>query len=313
MRYEIKGDPISIAYGDSESSGVFLSVYDQRLRYDGNSTSNVNAVTEKIGVHDGGGSYFDLHTGAYGFGIRVDDETMTTYLKRFGVTDDCISALPLKSSFNPHTQLQHHKVGSKRLCNSCRNESKCKDCANCSGVPYCSKSCQKLDWPLHKLFCGLRCKNSPNKDSTTTVEAFLLPERSDKPIIVQLPLTSGNRVDCSGFIKGFTDKLRSDLFTDDSIRSLPHAYHVICKDDANVDGHSRQNKCILNLFTIRSKQQGSPSASLLESFWRGDVLILKAESTSTADSGTYQDIMLADATEAVKFLYTYTAAKGLIS
>jgi hypothetical protein len=55
----------------------------------------VNHVTESIGVGDGGGSYFDLHTGAHGFGIKVDGATMATYLRRFGVPDTAIAQLPL--------------------------------------------------------------------------------------------------------------------------------------------------------------------------------------------------------------------------
>lgn len=94
-RFAIEGDPIRVAFGYDDPVGVFLSVYDKRLGYDPNATSNVNAVTEAIGVHDGGGSYFDLHTGPTGFGIRVDDKTMATYLKRYGVTQEQIEKLPL--------------------------------------------------------------------------------------------------------------------------------------------------------------------------------------------------------------------------
>eukprot|EP00956_Cyclotella_meneghiniana_P024699 scaffold49972_cov23-Cyclotella_meneghiniana.AAC.1 len=44
---------------------------------------------------DGVGSYFDLHTGSHGFGMKVDHDTMATYLKRFGVSEEKISELPL--------------------------------------------------------------------------------------------------------------------------------------------------------------------------------------------------------------------------
>lgn len=92
-RYEIPGDPIRVVYGLDDLTGVFLSVYDKRLEYDPSESRRVNAVTEAFGVQDGGGSYFDLHTGRAGVGIRVDDETMATYLRRYGVPEDKIVAL----------------------------------------------------------------------------------------------------------------------------------------------------------------------------------------------------------------------------
>ena len=98
VRFEIEGDPIKIAYGADPISGVFLSVYDKRLKYDSNASDAVNAVTESIGVKDGGGSYFDLHTGSTGFRIKVDDKTMVTFLKRFGVSNKQIKKLPLRNT-----------------------------------------------------------------------------------------------------------------------------------------------------------------------------------------------------------------------
>ena len=38
VRFEIEGDPIKIAYGADPISGVFLSVYDKRLKYDSNAS-----------------------------------------------------------------------------------------------------------------------------------------------------------------------------------------------------------------------------------------------------------------------------------
>lgn len=89
-------DPIRVAFGFADGSGVFLSVYDKRLEYDPNATGQVNAVTESIGGLDGGGSYLDLYTGLTGFGQQVDHNTMATFLRRFGVADEQINALPLQ-------------------------------------------------------------------------------------------------------------------------------------------------------------------------------------------------------------------------
>jgi hypothetical protein len=94
-RFEIPGNPIHVAFGHDLPMGVFLSVVDNRLKWSSSASQEVNAAIEKIGVQDGGGSYFEIHTGQHGFGIRVDDETMATFLRRFGVSEEQIANLPL--------------------------------------------------------------------------------------------------------------------------------------------------------------------------------------------------------------------------
>jgi hypothetical protein len=84
---EVEGSPISVAYGYDEINGIFLAVTDERLEYDENAADPINQVTESIGVKDGGGSYFDLHTGDVGFGLKVSESTMLVYLKRYGVSE----------------------------------------------------------------------------------------------------------------------------------------------------------------------------------------------------------------------------------
>ena len=98
MRFIIDGAPISVAYGVDQFSGVFLLVCDKRLKYDPKASDEVNAVTNSIGIGDGGGSYFDLHTGARGFGSKVNDQTMLSYLRRFGVPEDRIRGRGLNTS-----------------------------------------------------------------------------------------------------------------------------------------------------------------------------------------------------------------------
>ena len=92
--YVIPGCPISVAYGYDPSTGVVLSVRDKRLQWDREASAKVNAVAKKMSGQDVfNGSYFDLHTGKSGFGIKVDDETMATYLRRYGVPEDMVASL----------------------------------------------------------------------------------------------------------------------------------------------------------------------------------------------------------------------------
>lgn len=88
VRYTIEGSPINVAYGYDDVTGVFLSVYDRRLKYDANASAEVNNVFQNCGVlglESGDGAYLDLHTGETGFGIKVSWPVMSEYFKRFGV------------------------------------------------------------------------------------------------------------------------------------------------------------------------------------------------------------------------------------
>jgi len=143
-RFTIEGDPIHIAYGvdDDQSSGVFLSVYDNRLMWHEKASKEVNQVAESVGIKDGSGCYFDLHTGLMGFGKKVSKETIRMYLARYGVTKKRIDELFNWSYGKP--------IGS--TCSVCYKE-ETKTCSQCNKNYYCSKECQTKDWPTHKLFC----------------------------------------------------------------------------------------------------------------------------------------------------------------
>jgi hypothetical protein len=93
-RYTIDGSPISVAYGDDKLSGVFLSVYDDRLKYDESAIDEVNDLVEE--KHNSG-SYFDLHTGVIGFGYKVSKPAMEIFFRRYGVPEEHINLLLHKS------------------------------------------------------------------------------------------------------------------------------------------------------------------------------------------------------------------------
>ena len=245
---------------------------------------------------------------------------MATYLKRFGVPDDQILKLPLSLRYVPTTpNLNKNKVGKKKVCTTCHMKwFTYQDCSVCGMVPYCSRECQRIGWPVHKVFCGLSNQMN-NQDAAVadsfTVKAFLLPEKCENPLLVSVPFNPDNgRVDVDIYLSKSHGKIRSDLFTEDRIRNLPHSYHAIYNDNFLHDDSS-QNVCILNLFRKEAKRNKSvpiPTAS----HWKGDIIIIKAKATSTAgefsDIDEYFDMNLADATEAINFLYSYTSSKGLI-
>jgi hypothetical protein len=86
VRHEKQEGPIHIAWGyDDGCIGYFLRVVDKRLAWDGDGTKEANEIAGKVAAH-GGGSYFDLNTYRIGgFGHRVSEATIFTYMRRYGI------------------------------------------------------------------------------------------------------------------------------------------------------------------------------------------------------------------------------------
>lgn len=89
IRHTIEGSPINISYGYEKMTGVFLAVYDNRLKYDPNASDEINNVFLRcgvIGLQSGDGAYLDMHTAeGLDFGVKASWPVMIEYLKRYGV------------------------------------------------------------------------------------------------------------------------------------------------------------------------------------------------------------------------------------
>ena len=149
--------PIWIAYGSDQITGVFLSVSDKRLEFSEkhSETDQVNTVAMSIGAQDGGGSYFDMHTGSTGYGHQVTEATMRVYLARYDVGKSQIDALFAEVRVSQE-KLNKMTRGDFNECVSCLSTSTDnKACAQCHVALYCNRQCQVRDWPVHKTICSL--------------------------------------------------------------------------------------------------------------------------------------------------------------
>jgi hypothetical protein len=99
-RFEIKSDHITFAYGWDKCNGYFISVFDKRLEWKEGASDEVNSITVKIGVMDGGGSYFDLHTGSNGYGFEVSQATLAEYMRRYGAPESHVNSVKLGRDFS---------------------------------------------------------------------------------------------------------------------------------------------------------------------------------------------------------------------
>ncbi len=70
VRYQTDTSPTYIGYGRDQETGVFLSVYDQRLEWrQGDSTEITNLTNTRFG--GGEGCYLDLHTSELSLAVVV--------------------------------------------------------------------------------------------------------------------------------------------------------------------------------------------------------------------------------------------------
>ncbi|CAF1138455.1 unnamed protein product [Brachionus calyciflorus] len=273
VRFTIEGTPITVAYGYDEGlSDYFLSVYDKRLEI----------------KDDGGGSYFDLHTGKIGFGMRVSIETIRVYLARYGV---------------PKKKIQELFSGKYSEKNQKLQENQKEFSIPKSGI-ICNKSGCNQDWINHKLICDA-LPYPVKSQSQQSVYGIYLPEDNDKPIFVSVSFkmvydkednTHYQRLDKESF-------LGKDAFTSSSVmarnplnpqRVMQNMLVISYRDHFLKDGKSKTNKTVYNM----------TKGKLLHD-WRGPILVTKAEGLNIIDFHNYIDIDSSDFSDLFDFFLSY--------
>lgn len=285
---EIKGPSSTVMFGVDQSTGWFLSVVDPRLKQDEKASDQVNQVVAKI---PRSGSYLDLHTGEQGPGLRVSEETMLVYLRRYGVSDDQILELidAMQESDKCHVC---EKVTSK-------------SCPNCKAVFYCNYVCQVKDWALHQHFCKLLPLAPVPKDTNKRVRGLLFPENSPLPKVVHIPLeytfSSGRFTDEPIFDRWIKPQLAQSLamqenpFAAEEYAALKNSLQFVFQ----LNDGSKPNQAVAKLTNGKQKLD-----------WRGPVLVCKRKGLYDERSHGVQflDIEIEDFANIRDFFLAY---KGL--
>jgi len=144
-------------------------------------------------------------------------------------------------------------------CAICNGSANTKLCASCHSIPYCSRECQKADWPLHKTICkGLT--TLPPRPSPSHKLAILFPVDSKEPQLIWI--NCENRIDDDdGFAweRADIDSVLETKGVDPTYGTFPerkqitrnaprgidlsHTVTVICREAFLIDG-STPNICI---------------------------------------------------------------------
>lgn len=187
---------------------------------------------------------------------------------------------------------------SEQQCTMCgsKTSQRCKGC-NCSA--YCSKDCQKADWPVHKILCAEFQKFSKPPEGGTFKRGILFPDDSKTPRFVWVPTKwIVDEDDGIGFenpeFKKFGVSACSSWITGNNLRSrhLQNKLHVHYRDTFLIDG-SKLNQSIVAVTRGTAGHE-----------WGGPLLAMKLPGLSI-DPRHYIDINTVDFRDVVDFFCSY--------
>ncbi|KAF1849175.1 uncharacterized protein K460DRAFT_365085 [Cucurbitaria berberidis CBS 394.84] len=149
-------------------------------------------------------------------------------------------------------------------------------CSSCHGIRYCSKACQKVDWPVHKLLCKKFSKDFSNDKRPQQPEfqfkrAIYFPEEGNGPQYIWLPSSGPSdegRAVAHTHILGLknTDLYPIDYFKENAVLHR------------QIDGDIVLLARIHDLNTNEAMLFGNPNKSLakidkeLTNYWKGPLL-----------------------------------------
>jgi hypothetical protein len=188
------------------------------------------------------------------------------------------------------------------------NGSDTKLCGSCQSISYCSQTCQKADWPLHKKICK-SFTTIPTRPSYLHRLSILLPVDSKDPQLVWVKCTrhkndddgiswespeTQSLLDSENLNTRHGDRRESRKIRRSNVRefNLSHTVEIIVRETGLVDG-SKSNACVQNI----TKGQ-------MIHDWSGPIVVMRQPGTAI-DPLVYEDIRPGDLRVAVDNFLSY--------
>ena len=182
-----------------------------------------------------------------------------------------------------------------------------KFCSLCHSILYCSRECQKTDWPLHKMVCK-KFTTLPPRPSLLHRLAIHFPAGSKESQLIwinclqQIDDHDGSvweSPDVHSILSNNAVAKHLNIFeykpiTRNALRGfdLSHTVEVICRDDFLSDG-STPNICV---------EQMTGGKKIYD--WRGPIAVMRLR-WDGSDSKIYEDITATDFRVAVDYFLSY--------
>ena len=185
-------------------------------------------------------------------------------------------------------------------CTIC-SASNARACSGCHSACYCSRRCQKVDWPSHRLLCA-DFGGSPQRPGPDYKRAILFPEAQIRPQIVWIEF----QPELEGYIPVGEKALLGNHFGPDEPvlqtipigrnlmrnRDLADMLSLTCRDDFLNDG-SIQNQSVL------ASTQGPTGHD-----WRGPLIATKSRGIDL-QTCFFMDVELSDFRDLIDYFASY--------
>lgn len=220
------------------------------------------------------------------------------------------------SHYSTNSTLEIKSIMSSHACTVC-NAKGAKSCSSCHSSAYCTPTCQRADWRIHKTVCP-SLKEMPPRPTPSHKLGILFPVQSRIPQLIWYE--SERKVDvwggpAEGEPEAEEERAEFDIAKLGSVMGddkppvqympfqinpvkrfeLDHTLNLVCREEHGIDG-SKLNRCILKLAKDKTPHN-----------WRGPVVALRQVGVGYQPYSIYEDITLADLHHAVAYFSTYGA------